>query len=64
MSVLSKYKIAISISSLPYTRDLNKHKLVIRIIMYVNLLYVSQKILISVPVICLLRFSISACVSV
>ena len=49
-----KNKFAISISSLPYTRDLNKHKLVTRIIMYVNLLYEFLKILRSVIVICLL----------
>ena len=51
MSVLSKYKIVISISSLPYTRDLNKHMLVTRIIMYVNMLYEFLKILRSVIVI-------------
>ena len=49
-----KNKFAISISSLPYARDLNKHKLVTRIIMYVNLLYEFLKILRSVIVICLL----------
>ena len=51
---MSKYKFAISISSLPYTIDLNKHKLVTRIIMYVNVLYEFMKILISVIVIWLL----------
>ena len=52
MKVLSKYKIAISISSVPYTRDLNKHKFVTRIIMYVSVLYEFMKILIFVSVIC------------
>ena len=47
-----KYKFAISITSVPYTRDLNKHKFGIRIIMYVNLLYEFMKILLSVTVIC------------
>ena len=51
---MSKYKFAISLSSVPYMRDLNKHKFVTRIIMYVNVLYEFMKILIYVTVICLL----------
>ena len=51
---LSKYKFVISISSVPYTRYLKKHKFVTRIIMYVNVLYEFMKIMISVIVICLL----------
>ena len=47
-----KYKFAISISSVLYTRYLNKHKLVTRISMSVNLFYEFMKILISVTVIC------------
>ena len=35
----NKNKFAISISSVPHTRDLNKHKFVIGISMYVKLLY-------------------------
>ena len=50
----NKYKFATCISSVPYTRDLNKHKFVTRIIMYVNVLYEFMKILIYVTVICLL----------
>ena len=49
-----KYKFAISISSAPYTRDLNKHKFVTRTIRYVNMLYEFMKIMIFVYVICLL----------
>ena len=50
----NKYKFAISVSSVPYTRDVNKHKFVTRIIMYVNVLYEFMKIMIFVTVICLL----------
>ena len=51
---MSKNKITIGISLVLYMRDLNKHKLVTRIIMYVNVLYEFMKILISVTVICYL----------
>ena len=52
---MDKYlRLRICISSVPDMRDLNKHKFVTRIIMYVNVLYEFMKILISVFVICLL----------
>ena len=52
---MDKYlHLSICISSVPYTRYLNKHKFVTRIIMYVNVLYEFMKIVISVTVICYL----------
>ena len=43
---MDKYlRLSICISSVPDTRDLNKHKFVTRIILYVNVLYEFMKFL-------------------